>query len=63
MSALLLNKIQTIVRWEDTPQVENILPIGLGTISDKRTPTIRICAINVIIGINDLVLTFSIWWV
>ena len=59
LSALLSNKIPTIVRREDTPQVGSLLPVGLGTISDKHTPTIRICMINVIIGVNDLVLALS----
>ena len=42
LSALLLNKILTIVGREDAPQVGNLLPIGLGTISDERTPTTSI---------------------
>ena len=53
LSALLLNKIPTIVGWEDTPQVTSLLPIGLGTISDERIPTTRICIINAIIGVTD----------
>ena len=61
MSALLLNKILTIVGREDTPQVGSLLPVGLGTISDERTPTTRICMINAIIGVNDLVLALSAW--
>ena len=63
LSALLLNKIPTIVGREDTPQVGSLLPVGLGTISDERTPTTRICMINAIIGVSDLVLALSAWWV
>ena len=63
LSALLLNKIPTIVGREDTPQVGSLLPVGLGTISDERTPTTRICMINAIIGVNDLVLALSAWQV
>ena len=61
MNALLLNKIPTIVGREDTPQVGNLLSFGLGTISDERTPTTRICVINAIIGVSDLVLMLSAW--
>ena len=61
LSALLLNKIPTIVRQEDTSQVGSLLPVNLGTISDERTPTTRICTINAIIGISYLVLTLSAW--
>ena len=39
------------------------MPVGLGTISDERTPTTRICMINAIIGFNDLVLALSAWQV
>ena len=63
MSALLLNKIPTIVGREDTPQVGSILPVGLGTISNECTPTTRICMINPIIGVNDLILVLSAWQV
>ena len=62
LSALLLNKIPTIVGREDTPQVGNLLPVGLGTISNECTPTTRICMINAIISVNDLVLALSSWW-
>ena len=48
---------------EDTPQVGSLLPVGLGTISDERTPTTSICVINAIIGISDLVLALSAWQV
>ena len=61
MSALLLNKIPTIVGREDTPQVGSLLPVTLGTISDKRTLNTRICMINAIIGVSDLVLALSAW--
>ena len=61
LSALLSNKIPTIVGREDTPQVGSLLPVGLGTISDEHTPTTRICVINAIIGVNDLVLALSAW--
>ena len=63
LSALLLNKIPTIVGREDTPQVGSFLPVGLGTISYERTPTTRICMINAIIGFIDLVLVLSTWQV
>ena len=63
LSALLLNKIPTIVGQEDTPQVGSLLPVGLGTTSDERTPTTRIYVINAIIGISDLVLALSAWQV
>ena len=62
LSALLLNKIPTIVGREDTPQVGSLLPVGLGTISNEHTPTTRICMINAIIGVSDLVLALSAWW-
>ena len=61
LSALFLNKLLTIVGREDTPQVGSLLPVGLGTISDECTPTTRICVINAIIGVNDLVLALSAW--
>ena len=61
LSALLSNKIPTIVGREDTPQVGSLLPVGLGTISDERTPNTRICMINAIIGVSDLVLALSAW--
>ena len=61
LSALLLNKIQTIVGQEDTPQVGSLMPVGLGTISDEHTPTTMICVINAIIGVSDLVLVLSAW--
>ena len=51
----VVEQIPTVVGREDTPQVGSLLPIGLGTISDERTPTTRICVINSIIGVNDLV--------
>ena len=51
----MLNKILTIVGREDTPQVGSLLPVGLSTISDEHTTTTRICVINAIIGLNDLV--------
>ena len=35
-----------IVGQEDTPQVGSILPIGLGPISYRHTPDIRISVIN-----------------
>ena len=53
----------TIVEREDTPQVGSLLPVGLGTISDGRTPTTRICINNSIIGVKDLILALSAWWV
>ena len=61
LSALLLNKIPTIVGREDTPQVGSLLPVLLGTIFDGRTSTTRICMINAITGVNDLVLALSAW--
>ena len=61
LSALLSNKIPTIVGREDTPQVGSLLLVGLGTISNERTPTTRICVINAIIGVNDLILALSAW--
>ena len=61
LSALLLNKILTIVGRENTPQVGSLLPVGLGTISDECTSTTRICVINAIIGVNDLILALSAW--
>ena len=57
----VVKQIPTIVGREDTPQAGSLLPVGLGTISDKRTPTTRICMINAIIGVNDLVLALSAW--
>ena len=60
---LLSNKILTIVGREDTPQVGSLVPVGLGTISNECTPTIRICMINAIIGVNDLLLVLSAWQV
>ena len=63
LSALLLNKTPTIVGRDDTPQVGSLPPVGLDTISDECTPTTGICVINAIIGINDLVLALSAWWV
>ena len=54
-------KTPTIVGQEDTPQVGSLLPVGLSTISDECTPTTRICVINAIIGVNDLVLALSAW--
>ena len=63
LSALLVNKILTIVGQGDTPQVGSLLPIGLATISDECTPTTRICMINAIIGVSDLVLALSAWQV
>ena len=63
LSALLLNKTATIVGREDTPQFGSLLPVGLGTISNECTPTTRICMINAIIGISDLVLALSAWQV
>ena len=63
LRALLLNKTPAIVGQEDTPQVGSLLPVSLGTISDEYTPTISICVINAIIGVNDLVLALSAWWV
>ena len=59
LSALLLNKIPTIAGQEDTPQVGSFLPIDLGTIFNEHTPTTKICVINTIIGINDLILVLS----
>ena len=61
LSTLFLNKIPTIVGRENTPQVGNLLLVSLGTISDKHTPTTRICVINAIIGVSDLVLVLSAW--
>ena len=51
----------TISGREDTPQVGSLMPVGLGTISDEHTPTTRICVINAIIGVSDLVLALSAW--
>ena len=59
----VVEQIPTIVGREDTPQAGSLLPVGLGTISNERSPTTRICAINAIISINDLVLALSAWWV
>ena len=61
LSALLLNKILTIVGQADILQVGSLLPVGLGTISNERTPTTRIGMINAIIGVSDLVLALSAW--
>ena len=36
----------TIVGWEDTPQVESLLPVGLGPISDGHMPYTRIFVSN-----------------
>ena len=55
----LVEQIPTIVGQEDTPQAGSLLPVSLGTISDECTPTTKICMINSIIGINDLVLALS----
>ena len=63
LNALLLNKIPTIVGREDPPKVGSLLLIGLGTISDERSLTTRICMINAIIGVRDLVLALSAWQV
>ena len=57
----VVEQLLTIVGWKDMPQVGGLLPVGLGTISDEHTPTSRICMINSIIGINDLVLMLSAW--
>ena len=51
----VVEQIPTIVGREDTPQAGSLLPVGLGTISNVHTPTTRICVINAIIGINDLI--------
>ena len=59
----IVEQILTIVGREDTPQAGNLLPVGLGTISDEHAPTTRICMINAIIGVSDLVLALSAWWV
>ena len=59
----LVEQIPTIVGREDTPQAGNLLPVGLGTISDGHTPTTRICVNNSILGVNDLILALSAWWV
>ena len=59
----VVEQILTIVGWEDTPQAGSLLPVGLGTISNGRTPTTRICINNSIIGVNDLVLALSACWV
>ena len=55
----VVEQILTIVGREDAPQAGSLLPVGLGTISDEHTPTTRICMINSIIGVNDLVLVLS----
>ena len=55
----VVKQIPTIVGQENTPQAGSLLPVGLGTISDERTPTTGICIINSIIGVNDLVLVLS----
>ena len=57
----VVEQLLTIVGWEDMPQVGSLLPVGLGTISDEHTPTSRICMINSIIGVNNLVLVLSAW--
>ena len=57
----LVEQILNIVGREDTPQAGSLLPVSLGTISDECTPTTRICMINSIIGVNDLVLVLSAW--
>ena len=59
----VVEQIPTIVRQEDTPQAGSLLPVGLGTISNERIPSTKICVIYTIIGINDLVLVFCAWWV
>ena len=59
----VVRQILTIVGREDTPQVGSLLPAGLGTISERRTPTTRICINNSIIGVNDLFLALSAWQV
>ena len=59
----VVEQIPTIVRQENTPQAGRLLPVGLYTISNERTPTTRICIINAIIGINDLVLALSAYQV
>ena len=59
----VVEQIPTIIGCKDTPQVGSLLPVGLVTISDEHTPTTRICVINAITGINDLVLALSAWQV
>ena len=59
----VIEQIPSIVGWEDTLQAGSLLPISLGTISNGRTPTTRICVNNSIIGVNDLVLALSAWQV
>ena len=59
----VVKQILTIVRWEDTLHAGSLLPVGLGTISDRHTPTISICINNSITGVNDLVLLLSAWQV
>ena len=56
-----VEQIPTIVGQEDTPQAGSLLPIGLDTISDERSPTTRICTINAITSVNNLVLALSTW--
>ena len=57
----VVEQISTIVGREDTPQAGSLLLVGLGTISNEHTPTTRICMINAIIGVSDLVLALSAW--
>ena len=57
----VIKQIPTIVGRKDTPQAGSLLSVGLGTISNERTPNTRICVINAIIGINDLILELSAW--
>ena len=59
----VVEQIPTIVGQEDTPQAGSLLLVGLGTNSNERTPTARICVVNASIGVNDLVLALSAWWV
>ena len=61
LECTVVEQIPTIVELEDTPQAGSLLPVGLGTISNKRTPTTRICMKNAIIGVKDLVLVLSAW--
>ena len=57
----VVEQILTIVGRKGTPQVGSLLPVGLSTISNGHTSTIRVCENNYIIGVNDLVLAFSAW--
>ena len=59
----VVKPIPTIVGQEHTPQVGSLLPVGLGTISNEHTPKTRICMINSIIGVSDLVLVLFAWQV